>query len=266
MKVAKVEWQTSVRTTVVHALRALSSGSQLVNREMEDAVRPFLSHLPTNSTNTSDRWDAMVAQALLPNCSDDLISQSERAVLQACPNTAEQLRLRVRPIQEQWETCGPGLLTAIGKRIGATQPKEELPTVVLVQPVLGGAATAYPKQDLVVMEAVLANPHQELPEILRLAWGLTQLLSNPQWPATDSNNRHIHELAVIPICIAEGESFGLCNCDRATMALASEIWPSPDFRPASIDVLWDWWLATETNTDWSQRLKALSDRLSWPNS
>ena len=47
--------------------------------------------------------------------------------------------------------------------------------MILVQPVLGGAGAAHWLYNSVHIEAVLANPVAELPEVVRLGWLLAQL-------------------------------------------------------------------------------------------
>ena len=258
MRTDAVHWQTSVRATAVHALQSMYDGLRLNDHALEESLRPILVQLKTKFEVAPKNWCSLIVHAMSGSFSDELLSQTERAVLQVHPDLAEQLRLRVRPIREQWETYGPGLLASIANYIGAPNQQNE-PTVVLVHPVLGGAATAYPEQNLIVMEAVLANSYRELPEVLRLGWCLSQLISNAASPL--SGHSRLHALATIPPCLVAGESFDLCRFDRSTLELASKIWPIANSHPVAADLIWDWWELTGPNSEWPQRLTALTQHL-----
>ncbi len=95
------------------------------------------------------------------------------------PKLEDQLQLRIRPIQEQWNGYGRGLL-AHSKRLteGSWIPVEA--EVLLVQPILGGSGIAIPSQNRVVLEAVLTNPLPEIPEVIRLLWLILQLNSKEE--------------------------------------------------------------------------------------
>ena len=102
------------------------------------------------------------------------IADLEAAWLREQPALVEELAVRGRPLREQWEARGPGLLRAITKLTvkNFIAPSAE---VVLVSPLVGGHGRAHLPSNRVTFEAVLTNPHPELPEILRLGWLLSQL-------------------------------------------------------------------------------------------
>ncbi len=257
MKVAEVDWQTNVRVSAVHALRAVCHGRPLNNSELQTSLDSLSRRYAADQSVASYKWNALIARSLQKSTSDELILQAERALLQVYPDLEEQLRLRVRPIQEQWETCGPGLLRAITKILGASQRTETTPIVVLVQPVLGGAATAYAGQGLVVMEALLANPHPGLPETLRLAWGVSQLIAHSVVDRADLTSS-LRELATIPVCLQQGEYFDLCRFDQATINLAWKFWPSSDLPAVPPQVVMDWWQSIDSDNSWADRLSVLA--------
>ena len=90
------------------------------------------------------------------------------------PHFLDEIPLRVRPLQQLWESCGPGLIRMIQN---FTHPELMVPTarVFLVQPILGGFGYAHLATNSLHFEAVLTNEIPELPETLRLAWLLSQL-------------------------------------------------------------------------------------------
>ena len=258
MKVAEVDWQTNVRVSAVHSLRAVHDGRTLHNGNLHASLTSLLQQHAAGPDAAPHDWNALVARSLQGKTSDEIVLQAERALLQVYPDLAEQLRLRVRPIQEQWETCGTGLIRAITKTLGAPQRTKATPSVVLVQPVVGGAATAYPEQELVVMEAVLANSHRELPETLRLAWGLSQLIAHS---VADRNESSLGEFATIPACLQVGEHFDLCRFDQATIDLAWQVWPSSAQLAVPPQVAMDWWQSIDSDGSWADRLGALASQV-----
>ncbi len=192
------------------------------------------------------------------------IAGVETAVRQALPNMMEDLSLRLRPMREQWEAHGPGLLHCIARwtdpRIIAQQAQ-----VILVHPSLGGGGSAHVAFNNALIEAVLTNPTEELPEMLRLAWLLSQLnLDLPMFSDTIHGKRlpHVAELAMIPVTLKAAEELDLLQLDPETIDLALNAWhvvTPPDVDP--VDVLWRWWgTYVETRPRWDIAFTAL-DRM-----
>jgi hypothetical protein len=109
------------------------------------------------------------------------------AFVQVIPDCQAILRLRARPLQELWATRGPGLMHYLKKTFLPNTPllnkadtDADVLHVVLVHPLRSmGGGSAYPVYRTVIMEAMLVNPMSHLPETLRLAWLLGQLLLEP---------------------------------------------------------------------------------------
>ena len=76
---------------------------------------------------------------------------------QLFPRHKEDLALRERPIREQWEARGPGLLHQFKRRTADELLVDEA-TVISVHPALGGGGEPHLQQNAVRFEAVLANP------------------------------------------------------------------------------------------------------------
>ena len=192
------------------------------------------------------------------------IAGIESAVRRAFPGLTDEVTLRVRPLREQWEARGPGLLRSIAHW---TDPRLLVAEadVVLVQPSLGGGGSAHLPFNNVHMEAMLTNPVPELPEILRLGWLLAQLnLDLPIFSDNIHGKRlpHIAELAMLPVTLKAAEDVELARLDETTLNLALNSWhivTPADSDPA--DILWRWWgTYVETRPRWDIAFTAL-DRM-----
>jgi hypothetical protein len=213
------------------------------------------------------------------------------------PQMEEELRLRQRPLREQWEARGPGFLRRLSQLAEpAAVPPEA--GVVLVPPCLGGGGEAHPEFGLVRLEAVLANAWLELPEALRLGWLVAQLgkerpspplrgrsdavaagwgevSSNDNYFTTASNaenaiphdrRRMVNALAMLPLALEAGEYVEWTRADRRTLEAALTAWrPSlPDgASPAEIAEVLDTWRrrSLDESLSWETALSALDARL-----
>jgi hypothetical protein len=192
------------------------------------------------------------------------IADLEGALRRSQPRVAEELAVRGRPLREQWEARGPGMLAQVAR---LTEPSV-VPTsaeAVLVSPYAGGHGVAYPSVNRVALEAVLVNPHPELPESLRLAWLLCQLNCDLPRYADAAGAARVHgaaSLALIPPVLAAAEAVELARCDEATFAAALDAWRPPRPWPREAPrQLWSWWNAwLDGPTSWPVAVAAL-DRL-----
>jgi hypothetical protein len=81
--------------------------------------------------------------------------------------------------------------------------------------------------NLVLLEAVLANPIASLPEVVRLGWLVAQLnLDVPQFQGELRRERALAlgGLAMLPVVLSAGEDVELCRCDETTLAQALAAW------------------------------------------
>ena len=137
------------------------------------------------------------------------------------PKLLDELELRAGPLREQWEGRGPGLLAGICR---LTEPGilVERADVLVVYPVAGGGGTAHREHNAVSIEAVLANPLPQLPEVARLAWLIAQLnLDLPRYTETLRGSRRVAALATIPPTLAAAADVELVQDDRATLGLGA---------------------------------------------
>jgi hypothetical protein len=160
-----------------------------------------------------------------------------------------ELNLRIRPLREQWEARGPGLLTALTRHLPwLTQPEDV--RLTLVQPIHGGGGLIISETAL-QFEAVLANPLPHVPEVLRLGWLLAQMAANASVEALvaiarvePTASRELVAEALIPPMLLAGEHVELSSYNRDTLREALAAWrlkvPTAAERA---DRLYDWWNA-----------------------
>jgi hypothetical protein len=204
------------------------------------------------------------------------IADLETAFRCVLPQVVDDLALRAGPIREQWEGRGPGLLYGVARltEAGLLVPEAE---VVLVQPVLGGGGQACVLYNSVLLEAVLTNPVQSLPEVVRLGWLLAQLnLDLPEYQGELRRERamELGALAMLPVVLAAAEDVELCRCDEATVGVALKAWrAAPDGNHAAgqggksgdkelAAVLFNWWdTYASARPKWPVALAALDQML-----
>jgi hypothetical protein len=195
-------WLASPAASSLHAAQAILDGRQLADQKIGEALaeparalrrelaaweiepRSFFAHaIPLTVPNDSSEKlaEAVVARLIGQSATSIIISGVARrvAALQAAfnethPQATTELSLRAGPLAEQWEARGPGLIAAIGRATDKALLAERA-DVILLQPILGGDGTVFPLYGAVAIEAVLANPIAELPEVVRLGWLLAQL-------------------------------------------------------------------------------------------
>ncbi len=197
------------------------------------------------------------------------VSDIEAAYNQLFPKFLEQLPLRARPLQEHWLGFGSGLLAHLGRLTQKDLLVSEA-RVVLMQPILGGAGVAHIDLNLVRIEAVLTNPMVELPEVVRLAWLLSQLqLDLPIHSETIGANllARLAPLAMLPPILAAAEVMELSKCDESVAELAIEQWHIPvprdkDIHTEIVPVMMDWWETyLQTRPGWQTALQAFAKML-----
>jgi hypothetical protein len=162
----------------------------------------------------------------------------------ALPNLAHELPLRERPLREQWEARGPGLLFHVAQMTEENLLPESC-EVLLVHPALGGGGEAHLANNAVRLEAVLANPVAELPEVVRLAWLIAQLkLDLPVFSESIHADRlpHVAAYAMLPAVLAAAEAVELARFTPQTMRQAVIAWRLAE--PLGVDsavLATQWW-------------------------
>lgn len=201
-----------------------------------------------------------------------VIGRMEQAVWAIWPRLDENVRLRERPLREQWEARGPGLLRYMAR---LTEGAINVPdaTVALVQPCLGGGGSAHSAFGIVCFEAVLANPWGTLPEPVRLGWLLAQLPLTEHEPDPAAlalplaiGRQMSWALATLALALEAAEHVEWTRCDRETLRQALEQWRAP--LPAGwdqgtlADLLDQWRQDWRTgNLEWSAAWRELAEQI-----
>jgi hypothetical protein len=180
------------------------------------------------------------------------------------PGALDELELRSGPLREQWEARGPGMLTHIAALTEADLivPQAD---VLLVHPASGGGGCAHLAYNSVRIEAMLANPHETLPEVVRLAWLVAQLnidLPRHQGNLTRERLAEVGRLAFLPPALAAAEHVELARQDTPTLALLIS-WNTSTADQAAMlaPTLEEWWeVYSASRPAWSIALAAL-DRM-----
>lgn len=244
-------WQADVSTSALHAAEAVARGQTLADAALADAIGPAAAALAAeirvaglpearawrNLTALAGQFpnNRLLAERTLVKTQGgtpsaqmiaDLagrIEDVEAAVNRLQPRLREDLALRERPIREQWEARGPGLLHQFAR---LTEPKllVETATVILVHPALGGGGEAHLAQNAVRFEALLANPQPQLPEFVRLGWYLAQLNcdlpDNAEKIPADRLPQAVR-LAMLPPLLAAANELEAAPEDALELALAT---------------------------------------------
>lgn len=258
----------SIAATLQPAVRALVDELTASNLQVDTAL-PQLVELAAEFENNRQLIEmlgkrilgvGMLSEAKISRLAG-CVTGLEAAWLRKQPGLVEELAVRGRPLREQWEARGPGLLHAIAKLSDKNiiAPSAE---VVLVSPLVGGHGRSHLKSNRVTFEAVLTHPNPELSETLRLGWLLSQLnLDLPMLGESVSSRRlpTLASLAMLPLVLAAAEVVELATLDLATLTRAIDVWYVPTTSSkTTAQKLLDWWQAySNSNTRWLVALAAL---------
>jgi hypothetical protein len=289
----ELRWKSSLSATCLHAAACWSQGIPAANAELgaalessiallvaevQDAlwpvgaVLPQLAGLSAEYENNRELVTRAVARLRIQT-TEGLISRVagaiadvEAALRRARPEIVEELAVRGGPLRQQWDARGPGMLHQIG-RLTAAAVVPEFAEIVLVAPYAGGHGEAYPAQNRIALEAVLVNPHPELPEPIRIAWLLAQLTGDlPQFAEVLPPGRagRAFQLAMLAPALDAGVSVELlASCDEATVDAALDTWRLREGLPAdAASRLWQWWSAwLDGSSKWPVAVAALDQLL-----
>lgn len=288
----QLEWTVSVRVSCLHAAEALAHGQLIVDpalaAPLTEPAQELRKAITAANLPREAFWRNLVGLAVLTDSLQELteravtrtvgaaraatlardlvapIASMEHAVRRAVPDLADELKLRLAPLRDQWEGVGPLLLQSVARW---TDPRVVVPAarVVLVHPALGGGGAAHLPFNNVHLEAVLTSRVPELPENLRLAWLLAQLgLDLPAFSDHIPGARlpNVAELAMLPVILQAAEDARLTRVDFETIDQALRVWHILTPTNADpVDVLWRWWNTyLDTRPRWDIALTAL-DRM-----
>ena len=292
--ITEVSWRGNVTASNLHIAQAAVDQSPLIDPQLAEALRSpasqFAVALEATGTPPARFWRNLVPLAAQTSNRRQLIETAvtktmgrgvrfattvshlierlvaiDEAIAGALPNHAEDLEHRQRPLREQWEARGPGLLLQIGN---LTDPAL-LPAhceALVVYPALGGGGEAHLEYNSVRIEGVLANPVAALPEVVRLAWLIAQLqLDLPKYGEQVNAQRlpHVARFAMLPPVLAAAETVELVRFTPELVDAAISAWRLT--TPAGVDAaapVYEWWLTyQESRPPWPIALTALDQML-----
>jgi hypothetical protein len=294
----RLRWTPSFSVSALHAAEAMVAfREQVTDHNVIEALSRFSTSLHQWSTNAgfvdvSRFWPTLIATAAEIESNHDLVETTlrkcgrstdlptitflagtvtdiEAAYKQLFPKFDEQIGFRMRPLQDQWLGYGSGLLAHVGRLTEKRLLVHEA-RVIAVQPVLGGYGYAHLQTNMARIEAVLTNPMGELPEVVRLAWLVSQLnLEVPVFSETlgPQNLQRVAPLAMLPPILAAAQVVELSRCSSEVAALAIEHWhipvpPEADIQAHIAPTLMDWWETyLQTRPEWHIAMQALSKML-----
>lgn len=250
-------WKSRRDASCWHAIAARADGRRLLDGELDADVAALiaaagggLDHRTIGDAIASGSEPSEAAvRRVLGACRQRLAPGGEAAF-------DEELRLRAGPLRGQWDARGPGLLREFGR---LTEPAVAAPpaTIELVVPVVGGYGCVFGGARVVTFEAVLANPHDALPEVLRLAWLLARLS-----PAGCLSEGVSSAAALLPAVLAAGEQLELTTLDTPTLELAAREWLAAENPLTTAAALMPWWQAYRGSpTPWAAAVAELDGRL-----
>ncbi len=289
----ELRFLVGVPASALHAAAALARGAALVDARLAGAISPgaqAMSHTLAALGLDARAWyeqllplsvhyeaPAELVRAALAKLSGREVDAQAAAALAQCvarlesdlvaafPRALEELELRSAPLREQWEACGPGLLSALAQLI---QPELIVPQAdaILVQPALGGGGAAHPCYNSVRIEAVLANPIDALPEVVRLGWLVAQLnldMPDVQGDLDAADVARVGSLALIPPIVEASQQVELARFAPQTIATAVSAWTD---EAADVERLVEWWETYKSSRpDWAVALGALKRMLDGSN-
>lgn len=288
-----LHWRPTFAGTTTHIATTLARGKPLADPQMgASLLEPFASlHqcvlnsgvdpvafwrqlMPLTcqeSLNNKQIEAVLDAQASASSASTDgltsihkLCDAFQTAVAQAIPDITEDLAMRSGPLRQHWEARGPGMLAEVD-RLTNSIPLETA-TVYLVMPVRGGGGEAHLHHQAVHLEAVLTNGREDLPEVARLAWLLSQLstpVSPPQQDLSPGTDSRLTGLAMLIPTLLAAEHVELTRFNESVLQSALHHWLEypPDPKDLIVKLLRWWDTYQRSSTTWQMALQALERTL-----
>ena len=286
----ELRWLASIAASGLHAAAAMLQGATLVDPKMSAALAEparglrgdlrelgvgldlIFEHLiPLSARFDSPTQLAEVTVAKLfgsqkPPAAAAILARRlvalDTAFQAAFPRALQELELRSEPLMGQWEARGPGLIATV-TRLTEAELIVGSADVILLQPALGGGGTAHWLYNSLSIEAVLANPIAELPEVVRLGWLVSSLnLDLPRFQGDLPRDRLVRlgPLAMLPPVLAAAEEVELARNNLETLTLALSAWRAPAVDPKK---LIEWWETYQSaRPPWTVALGALDRMIS----
>ncbi len=279
----RLRWTTGERLTPIHAARCFSIGVRSVDESIARLISPSMSvlndRLAGAELDLNAFWSRLVKVAAagetdLAACTAALtaagcsplsvdttasaihsqLAEVRRLHQERYPKLADQLALRGRPLRDQWDGFGAGLLKRISKLTHPSFLPKQV-TATMLAPYRGGDGGFDASAARLWIEAMLTNPVADIPEVLRLVWLVAQvgMISALTTGSEDSHGdpwvapRHVSRvaaLATMALTLEAGAYLEMIPATAETLPLmfakAAQTWRIP-LDGATQDVLENWW-------------------------
>ena len=211
-----MSWSILPELSAWHAAQLVASGYGSMHPEVATSLAPLVERIGV------EKIDHQVAA--LGNADTSSLNESFELydAIQAIVPVADELPTRIGPLKMQWEARGPGMLAHLRRSILGPNATEDVDInsvqILPVYPWVGGFAQPLPASGAVMVEAVLTDVADGLPEVVRLAWGHAQLLSHQAFAANKSTAApSLHALTTIMPTLAAAEHVQLVGCNTETV-------------------------------------------------
>lgn len=290
----QLNWPIRPDTSIFHAAAAVSRGKSLIGRNLEAAlqkpVAEFDAFAGACGITAPALWEAICGSSVLsdglgdtcdlvhrkafgPGVSKTGVAEHVRDVaMKGRPffqDVAQELQVRKEQLEMKWRPRGNSILVELSRltdeRIVA--PKAD---IALVSPMTGGGGAAHLDYNSIRLEAVSTDPNPDLPEVVRIAWLISQLQSDlPAFSETLNRLRVplVSAMALLPPTLEAAERVELVTGPETLMPVAVERWIvherlSAGQDEASLaDIIAQWWSTyRDRRPPWHVALAAL-DRL-----
>jgi hypothetical protein len=269
----ELRWLPSQSASCFHATEALRRGQSLVDAKLANSItgparkllqevnalglpeEDFFYHLvPLSAGIENNRELAEVTlrktigsgprSSLLVGSLAGRIGDVEAAVRRDFPDMVDDLRAQVEPLEREWARFGTTILGSVGQLTDERLIVHRA-DVILVYPATGGSCEAHLDCNSVLVEPMPSDSPGQLPQVVRLAWLLSQLnvdlpIFSEQIPAAHRSD--IAALAMLPPVLTVAANLELAQCDLATVQAALDAWyGNVESNADTAETVLDWW-------------------------
>jgi hypothetical protein len=276
-----IRWRGDTQLSAIHAAYVVASDAVCADRKTQQAlVAPATeinNRLLSASVDVASFWQRLFAEYAFDSASQRAVEialiaaggselqleQTAAAIsnrLGECrlafqsrfPKLADQLELRIGPLKQRWNEVGSELLSTIANRIWDDQPPADWwparVTGIAVQPMRGGDGDYDSDAVKFWIEALLNDADPDVPEVLRVAWLLTQLAIQIQMreKSSETVSGMPWTLGSVPIVLSASVDAGITDRgDDQQIETALRLWRLGDGSTAG--TLHEWWNQWQQN-------------------
>lgn len=275
-----IRWRNDPQLSAIHAAYVVATDAACADKKTHQVlVRPAteINHrLLSASLDVATFWERLFAEyafdpgntraceiALIDaGCSELQLDQTASAISsflgecriafqQRFPKLSEQLELRGKPMKENWSQIGTNLLSEIANQIWRGSPPDDWwPSKVdglLVHPMRGGDGSFDAETGKFWVEAVVNAPDPDVPEVLRVAWLLTQIAIERQVreQSSESATGMPWGLGAVPLVLDAAVKTSLISAGESAIHAALRLWRLGD--EASAATIANWWQQWQSN-------------------